>query len=469
MTSEHERSLSVPVHGDVVECDVVVVGGGPAGMSTSLELAGRGFSVVLLEESEELGGQYYKQRLGAVREVHGDFRPDGAKMIAEIRGGPTRIETSRVVWGATADGTLLTWSSKRGDALAFRGKATVIATGAFERAVPFLGWQLPGVVTPGHALHLATCDVEPVGRRVLLAGSGPFLLPVACALLDVGVQVVGIAEANRPYRPSRHALKALAYPARLRELSAYMAKLAIHRVPIWQGTYVESAQGVDQLTSVQLTSTRSNPATRTLAVDTLAVGYGFRPATELLRLLGVECRTDKGTGDVFPVLDQFGRASVRGVYAAGEVAGIAGVHAAKARGRMVATAVMADLGHARRNSRRDSREVTRLERFARLQATLFPAPRDLAAVVPDATQVCRCEGVTAGMIRDAVTRGWNDINSAKGATRAGMGPCQGRQCGFAVGSIVAACSSGPLGDPFAARFPIKPVPVRALIGVLDDE
>src|SRR5690606_33120118 len=131
-----------------------------------------------------------------------DFRPAGTELINAVRNSGVRVSTGQLVWGVDDDGrTLLTATVDRAATSAVQADAVIVATGAFERAIPFPGWQLPGVVTPGYALHLATCDVEPVGRRVLLAGTGPFLLPVACALLDVGVEVVGIAEANQPYRP----------------------------------------------------------------------------------------------------------------------------------------------------------------------------------------------------------------------------------------------------------------------------
>ena len=55
----------------------MVVGGGPAGLTAATQLAAAGADVVLLEEAGELGGQYYKQRLGAVRARYGDYRPAG--------------------------------------------------------------------------------------------------------------------------------------------------------------------------------------------------------------------------------------------------------------------------------------------------------------------------------------------------------------------------------------------------------
>jgi NAD(P)H-nitrite reductase large subunit len=88
--------------------------------------------------------------------------------------------------------------------------------------------------------------------------------------------------------------------------------------------------------------------------------------------------------------------------------------------------------------------------------------------MPDDTLVCRCEGVRAGELRRAGALGRHDLNAVKAATRAGMGPCQGRQCGTAAMALVAAAGGADAAraaaPAFTARMPVKPVPVTAVTG-----
>jgi thioredoxin reductase/bacterioferritin-associated ferredoxin len=412
--------------------------------------------VVLIDEAARLGGQYFKRRHGAVLAKYGDYRPEGTRLIAAVHESGVRVRPSRLVWGVDDDGrTLLTASLSQGEPLAVTPRAIIVATGAYERVIPFPGWQLPGVVTPGHALHLATCDLVPLGQRVLVAGTGPFLLAAACAVLRAGGGVLAVAELNRPYTPSRAALAAVRYPARLAELAGYLATLARHRVPIWPSCRVMAAAGGERVSEVRLNN-------RTITVDALAVGYGFRPATELLRLLGADTTQDE-LGDVYPRLDPAGRTSVPGVYAAGEVTQIAGVRAALAGGRLTAAAVAADLGLPLTEPKTAATRLAAERRFAALTGRLFPVtPEDLARM-PDHTMVCRCEGVTAAELRRAAAAGRHDASAAKAVTRAGMGPCQGRQCGAAAAALIGAAAGQPA-PAFTARMPVKPVPVSALIG-----
>lgn len=445
-----------------IERDVVVVGGGPSGLIAARELAVAGARVALIDENCELGGQYYKRRRGQVRQQHGPFRPDGDALIAQVRRAGVEVYTNRLVWGTTAARDLLTTSTTAADAMRFSAPVIIAGTGASEQVTPFPGWQLPGVLTPGHAMHLATTDAVQVGERVLLAGSGPFLLPVACAVLASGSEVAAVVEAGTPFRPSLRALGATRHPGMLGELARYLGTLARHRVPLIQGAHVTQARaGADgHLEEVTIAGRRG---TRSFRVDTLATASGFRPATELLQLLGVDCAPEPEWGVPVPITDPAGRTSVPGVFAVGEARGIAGNKAAQVRGWLAADAARELLSlppAPPRQRRAHRRRSERLDAFARLSGELYAHDREALLAVPDHTLVCRCESVTAGEIRIAARLGWNDRNSVKGATRAGMGPCQGRECASAVSCLVSACTGEPLGFQ-PARIPIKPIPMRA--------
>jgi NADPH-dependent 2,4-dienoyl-CoA reductase/sulfur reductase-like enzyme len=469
--------------GDPLRCDVAVVGGGPAGLAAAAQLGQAGADVVLLDEAPSLGGQYFKRRQGAVLASYGDYRPAGSRLIGAVRQAGVRCLAGQLVWGVDDDGaTLLTADTVSGAGLAITPRACLVATGAYERAVPFPGWQLPGVVTPGYALHLATCDRIPLGQRVVVAGTGPFLLAAACAVLRAGGGVAAVVELNRPYRPGAAALAAARFPARLRELAGYAATLARHRVPVLQGRRVLAAEGDGQVREV-LIGPRATPRpgsaampagpvprARRVPVDGIAVGFGFRPATELLRLLGADCAQDE-LGDVFPRLDESGRTSVPGVYAAGEASQIAGLRAALAGGELAATAIAADLGLPAPPAAKRRGAAARLaaeRRFAALSARLYPVTPADCVSMPDDTLVCRCEGVRAGELRRAAALGRPDLNAVKAATRAGMGPCQGRQCGTAAMALVAAAGGAgaarAAAPAFTARMPVKPVPLTAVTG-----
>lgn len=129
-------------------CDVLVVGGGPAGLSAATAAAESGATVVLLDERAATGGQYAKP----LADSHADAAPDaqfrlGRDLAARARAAGVAIETDAIAWAGFAPdeiGVLV-----RGQAVTFRPRRLVLAPGAHERPVPLQGWTLPGVMTTG--------------------------------------------------------------------------------------------------------------------------------------------------------------------------------------------------------------------------------------------------------------------------------------------------------------------------------
>ncbi|MDR1798381.1 MAG: FAD-dependent oxidoreductase [Bifidobacteriaceae bacterium] len=446
--------------------DAAVVGGGPAGLVAATTLARAGLRTILIDEQPAMGGQYFRQRSAALRTRLGDHRPQGRRLIEEAGQAGVQCMSATSVWGAESN-RLWTWTEGAG-VRAVEAASIVVATGSFERQFPFAGWQHSGVVSIGLAAHLAGVEATAVGRRVVVAGSGPLLLPAAAAIVRAGGQVVAVVEAGHPYSPRLGSLRAARYPGRLIQLGGALATLARQRVRLIQGHVVIAAQGNPdgQLERISLAACR-RPDGESLALetDTLCVGYGFRPQTELFRLLGADMATDSASGDLFPVIDSDGRTSVPGLYAAGEVTGIGGVQAALVEGRLVAGAVLADqLGAVVPGTAALRRAKRRAERFGELAARLYPQPshlaRRLAAALPDSAQLCRCEGVSAGAVRAAIAQTGQDAAAVKQTTRAGMGLCQGRACGVALAAL-----AGEPASSLTARMPLRPVPVDALAKV----
>jgi len=143
-----------------------------------------------------------------------------------------------------------------------------------------------------------------------------------------------------------------------------------------------------------------------------------------------------------PRLDAWGRTDARGVIVAGDAGGISGARAAEIGGRLVALGAAAELGKVPLQERDRQAAAWRRELAAHVAIRPFldhlfaPSPCLLAPA--DEIVLCRCEGVTAGQIREAVDLGCLGPNQAKSFTRAGMGPCQGRICGLSVTTTIAA-------------------------------
>ena len=337
-----------------------------------------------------------------------------------------------------------------------RADAVLLATGGYEKVLPFPGWTLPGVVTAGGAQAMLKGTLAVSGRTAVVAGTGPLLLPVATGLAAAGVEVAALVEAAGPKAFLRRFRALAAQPGKLAEGARYAFRLARHRVRALARHTVVEARGTQRLEAVTVAALdaegRLRPGTeRRIPCDTLAVGHGMLPHTDLAQTLG--CRLDGM--DVHVDAEQ--RTDVPGVWAAGEATGIGGSALALAEGHIAGRSAAARLKGGVPDPREwaaAAKSRARLREFAAALDSVYIPPAHWTEQVTDATVVCRCEEVTAGAVREAVTHlGAGDLRTAKLLTRAGMGWCQGRVCAPAVAAL-AGCQLAPTRRPFAHPVPL---------------
>ncbi len=161
--------------------------------------------------------------------------------------------------------------------------------------------------------------------------------------------------------------------------------------------------------------------------------------------------------------------SVAGIFAAGEVTGIAGALKSLNEGEIAALAILYRLGRVSESAYRVrldrlNRQRAHHLRFGRYFNSLYRLPAQAYLDIPDETVVCRCEDVTAGEIRQAVAAGYDKPGSLKLAGRCAMGDCQGRTCAPIIYDLLAAQTGRPAADqsPFVIRPPVKPAAIDSL-------
>ena len=440
----------------------VIVGAGPAGIRAAQTLLAHGVTPCLVDEGLRGGGQIYRrQPENFKREPKALYGFEAGKAVAvhqamDALAAVIDYRPQTLVWNAE-DKRLDTLQNRRAGQIEYQN--LIVATGATDRILPVPGWTLPGVYSLGAAQIALKYQGCAIGERVVFAGSGPLLYLVAYQYAKAGAKVVAVLD-SAPFAAQCRALPALlGQPLTLAKGLYYRAWLTAHGIPVHQGATLQRIDGEKRVSAVQW---QGKKAPETLECDAVAFAHALRSETQLADLLGCEFHWSPLNRAWLPNRDTAGRSSVKGVYLAGDGAGIMGADAAEMAGELAALTLLADTGHTIDGARSAElqKKLAGIERFRHGLETAFPFPADWAAKTPDDTVICRCEEVSAGDIRAVVADGHWEMNRVKAMCRVGMGRCQGRMCGLAAAEIVAHSSGRELASigRLRGQAPIKPLP-----------
>jgi len=425
---------------------IAIIGAGPAGLAAAVTAAKKGEKVILIDSSTRLGGQYWRHLPSNWNQKRLPYFAEAQELFDQVLSSPLITWYSNAhVWQAEKKNKIFyLYVLKNGVEEVITAKKVILATGAYDRTLPFPGWTSPGVMTPGATQAMLKTHGVLVGKKIVIAGTGPFLLPVATGLASAGAEIVALLEANKPWRWILNVHGLLLNPSKIREGIYYLKKLRSLGISIQYGSTVTSFEaGIAKI------------GEKKISCDVVAVGWGFVPELSLAGILGAKLKVEKD-GTVVIDVNQNQETSIQGLFAAGESTGIGGSVLAIAEGEIAA-------GKGNRLTR------WRAQVFAKGLQRVYPVSSRWLSSLNSEVTLCRCEEVRVSDIHSAIVElGAQDGRSAKLLTRAGMGLCQGRVCGRNVSEVVASQLSREVPDQERIASASRPLAGPISLGELGD-
>lgn len=458
--------------------DLLIVGAGPAGMAAAVTARRLGLDVVVIDEQPAPGGQIWRgiETVAASERgaLLGKAYLEGRATAAAFRASGAAYEPDTQLW--QIEPGFRAFVTKAGTARIIEARTILLATGAQERPAPFRGWTLPGILTVGAGQILLKNAGQVPAKPVWLAGSGPLMLLYMTQLLKAGGKIAGYLDTT-PRGRLTSALRHL--PSALRATGDLLKgigwSLALRASGVRRIRHVTDieALGTERLEMIRYRVASGRE--ETVPADVLLVHEGVVPSVHIAMALGSAMTWCDAQDCFVPTLNSWGESSQPNIFIAGDGAGIAGAKAAVLRGEIAVFGIAAKLGRLTPDAADEATRSVRLKLDHELALRPFLdalfRPREAVFVPDDETVVCRCEEIKAREIRNMARVGSPGPNQVKAFTRAGMGPCQGRQCGYTVTRILAAAEDRPMQDVgfYHVRPPLKPVTLGELASLRESE
>lgn len=296
----------------MIHYDIVVIGGGPAGLAAAIEARKNGIKrILIIERDRELGGILQQC-------IHNGF---GLHIFKEELTGPEYAERfikELIAMGIeykldtmvleVSDNKVITAMNSTDGILHIQAKAVILAMGCRERtrgAIRIPGTRPAGVLTAGTAQRFVNIEGYMIGKRIVILGSGDIGLIMARRLTLEGANVLAVAELM-PYSGglTRNIVQCL----------------EDYDIPLYLSHTVVNIEGRDRVEAVTIAQVdeRLKPIKGTekrFECDTLLLSVGLIPENELSKSAGIEL--DNVTGG--PIVNESMETSVEGIFACGNV------------------------------------------------------------------------------------------------------------------------------------------------------
>ena len=327
----------------IVDTEILIIGGGPAGLSAARIFGERGIDTILIDDKANLGGKLVLQThkfFGSEAEVHAGKRGiEIARILSEqVRALPTiRIWLNSTALAVFSDKMIGVLKNNK-EYILVKPKYLFIATGAREKMLIFPGNTLPGVYGAGAFQTLVNRDLVKAAEKVFIVGGGNVGLIAGYHAIQAGIEVVGVAEVLP------HCGGYKVHEDKLRQLG----------VPIYTNHTVIRVDGKDSVESITIGKLSKDGkilpgSEKSFDCDTVLIAVGLNPVNEFYEKaieFGIQARI------------------------AGDAQEIAEASAAIFTGKIEALKLLKDIGY------KIEENLDNLEEFARLMKEKPPLPKE---------------------------------------------------------------------------------------------
>lgn len=318
--------------------DIVVVGGGPAGLSAAINAASCGAKVMVIDRNSQLGGQLVKQThmfFGSQKQYASTRGIDIAEILTtELMKYKDNVEILKdaTVIGLYDDGVLTV--EKDGKYLKIKPQSIIVTAGASEKFLTFPNNDLPGIYGAGAVQTLMNVYGVAPGNSVVMVGAGNIGLIVSYQLMQAGIKVKAIIDAA----------------PRIGGYLVHASKIRRMGVPIKTSCSVKYAHGKDKLEKVTIwkLDDKWQPipgSEEDIEADVMCISVGLSPLAELLWQIGCEMKFVPELGGHVPMRNDELQTSIKGIYVAGDVAGVEEASSAMVEGRLAGLCAAKNLGY----------------------------------------------------------------------------------------------------------------------------
>ncbi len=418
---------------EYLHADVVVVGGGPAGMRAAVTAAAAGARVILVDENPALGGHLRYVSLGN--------SPTLPELLASVEQEPNvTVHTNTVALGVYEDYWL---SAAQADRLfKIRARYIIFATGAYEQPLLFDNNDLPGVMLGSAVRRLVNLYAVAPGRKAVIVTANDDGWALAADLQAAGIEVAAVVDERPPV-----------------DSLLIQSVTAQDTVAHWRYTIVaaEGSGEVSRAIIAPVDDTGKGPQDARIAIacDLIAVSVGWAPADGLIYQADGRLAFDEHWGEFLP------QSLPAGISVAGRVAGSHDLSLQLREGQLVGQEAAAYLALA---------EMPADEERVALRAEKESQPRRTSTRIYVAGKekqfLCYCEDVTKKDLDQSLAEGYHSIELLKRYSTISMGPCQGKMCSRNTVHLCARANGQSIEETgtTTARPPMTPVSMAVLAG-----